>query len=105
MNKYLIKYIIFYQNNYIHLYYFILKINKYFLCLFKFYINGVLQANNNAGAYTAPTITAIRFGYAYAGANYYWYGNHYLARMYNRALSDAEVLQNYNAQKTRFGLI
>jgi hypothetical protein len=25
-------------------------------------------------------------------------------RMYNRVLSDAEVLQNYNATKTRFGL-
>ena len=26
------------------------------------------------------------------------------ARIYNRALSDAEILQNYNADKTRFGL-
>ncbi len=73
--------------------------------VFKFYLNGTLQANSNQGAYSAPTITAIRFGYAYAGANYYWYGSHYLARMYNRALSDAEVLQNYNATKSRFNLI
>jgi hypothetical protein len=27
------------------------------------------------------------------------------ARLYNRALSPAEVAQNYNATKTRFGLI
>jgi hypothetical protein len=27
-----------------------------------------------------------------------------ICRMYNRALSDQEVLQNYNAQKSRFGL-
>ena len=31
-------------------------------------------------------------------------GNIYLHRLYNRALSAQEVLQNYNATKTRFGL-
>jgi len=72
--------------------------------VFKLYLNGVLQINSNQGAYTAPNMTAIRFGYAYSGANYYWYGNHYLVRMYNKVLSDTEILQNYNAQKSRFGL-
>jgi hypothetical protein len=28
-----------------------------------------------------------------------------LAQIYNRALSQAEILQNYNALKARFGLI
>jgi hypothetical protein len=31
-------------------------------------------------------------------------GNVYLTQVYNRALSQAEVLQNYNAQKSRFNL-
>ena len=32
------------------------------------------------------------------------YGNFYLAQIYNRALTAAEVTQNYNALKSRFGL-
>jgi hypothetical protein len=31
-------------------------------------------------------------------------GNVAIARIYNRALTAAEVLQNYNALKSRFGL-
>lgn len=31
-------------------------------------------------------------------------GNMYMMQIYNRALSDAEVLQNYNTTRTRFGL-
>ena len=31
-------------------------------------------------------------------------GNIYTTQIYNRALSAQEVLQNYNATKTRFGL-
>jgi hypothetical protein len=31
-------------------------------------------------------------------------GNLAIARVYNRGLSDSEILQNYNAQKSRFGL-
>jgi len=34
----------------------------------------------------------------------YLVGNVYIASIYNRALSASEVLQNYNATKTRFGL-
>ena len=33
-----------------------------------------------------------------------WLGNMAIARVYNRALTQAEILQNYNAQKGRFGL-
>jgi hypothetical protein len=33
-----------------------------------------------------------------------WNGNIALAQIYNRALTASEVQQNYNAQKTRFGL-
>ncbi len=34
----------------------------------------------------------------------YWNGNVATTQIYNRALIAAEVLQNYNATKTRFGL-
>jgi hypothetical protein len=34
----------------------------------------------------------------------YWLGNVALTQIYNRALSSTEVLQNFNAQKSRFGL-
>jgi hypothetical protein len=37
-------------------------------------------------------------------ANRYWTGNIYYVQLYNRSLSAAEVLQNYNATKGRFGL-
>jgi hypothetical protein len=33
-----------------------------------------------------------------------WLGNMAIARVYNRALTSAEITQNYNAQKGRFGL-
>ena len=34
----------------------------------------------------------------------YWPGSIAIVQIYNRALSDNEVMQNYNAQKDRFGL-
>jgi hypothetical protein len=37
-------------------------------------------------------------------ANRYWDGNIYQIRIYDRPLTAAEVLQNYNATKGRFGL-
>lgn len=38
------------------------------------------------------------------GENYYFDGKIALGRAYGKKLTDAEVLQNYNAQKHRFGL-
>jgi len=38
-----------------------------------------------------------------AGSGGVWKGNLYAFRMYNIALTDAQILQNYNAQKLRFG--
>jgi hypothetical protein len=35
---------------------------------------------------------------------YYWDGFISIARIYTKALSAAEVLQNYNANKGRYGL-
>ena len=39
-----------------------------------------------------------------AGSGGVWKGNLYSFRMYNRALTDAEVQQNYNAMKNRYNL-
>ena len=39
-----------------------------------------------------------------AGSAYYYNGNIASFKIYNRALSQQEILQNYNATKTRFGL-
>jgi hypothetical protein len=67
------------------------------------YINGVLVGTGSGGAisYTGNT-SKVRIGYA--GLHTYHIGPVYYARIYNRALSTSEVLQNYNAAKTRYGL-
>ena len=64
------------------------------------YVNGTLSAglsgNNNPGSITY-TGTSYNIRNTYKGS---WYN--YI--LYNRALSATEILQNYNATKTRFGL-
>jgi len=75
----------------------------------KSYVNGSLDINTNpsnglgydaannkviiGGTYTKPSGVVSRFK-----------GNISNSFMYNRALSAAEILQNYNAQKSRYGL-
>jgi hypothetical protein len=67
------------------------------------YLNGSLGANSTV---SSPILS-------YAGDTYigkddflarYLDGNVGAVRLYNRALSAAEITQNYNAQKSRFGL-
>jgi hypothetical protein len=43
-------------------------------------------------------------GYTYGGDNYWWKGEIYLVMMYDRDLSQAEITQNFNALRGRFGL-
>ena len=79
-----------------------------------FYINGVLAATYNSAAsgnisYDASnTLLAIGAdfnGTGYnVGPNVYTNGKMPVVRIYNIALSAAQVLQNYNATKGRFGL-
>ena len=45
----------------------------------------------------------LRLG-TYTGGSWFMEGNIYSVRTYNRALTADEVSQNYNAQKSRFGL-
>ena len=72
------------------------------------YINGTLQQTNtlttNAVYYDTNNPFVIG-GFATCGANkFYTNGKVSIIKIYNRVLSASEVLQNYNAQKSRFGL-
>ena len=74
----------------------------------KIYINGVLNRTiNSAMGIGIPSTAEMcigRMGY-HPGAQYYAYqGDIDISRIYNRALSSSELLQNYNSQKSRFGL-
>jgi formylglycine-generating enzyme required for sulfatase activity len=66
-----------------------------------------LYNNNNqagilAGSFTLPTPTST---YILGLTSGEWFeGNMYIVRYYNRGLSAAEISQNFNAQKARFGL-
>jgi len=70
--------------------------------LLKLYVNGVYD---NQVSYTGniQDTYPIRLGNGAFGDGPFP-GNIYLASVYNRALTASEILQNYNATKTRFGL-
>ena len=64
------------------------------------YLNGVQQGTMN---FTSNiTFDSIPFNLCRSQAGVYFDGSVALSRCYNKALSAAEVLQNYNAQKNRF---
>jgi hypothetical protein len=67
------------------------------------YINGVFKGSVTQ-QYTATSEYFKLASRGPSGINYVqgWNGNNYSVRIYNRALSAAEILQNYNATKTRF---
>jgi hypothetical protein len=69
---------------------------------FKLYINGVLNnEDSQSGAMTANTDNYVLGNWDEGGARAFQ-GSIASAKIYNRALSRAEILQNYNAQKSRF---
>jgi len=62
----------------------------------KIFLNGVSQAITTTGTITTPfSFTRMNFGMASQGI----YGRFAMARIYNRALSDAEILVNYASAK------
>ena len=70
----------------------------------KIYINGNLEATfttNTNNTIAFDTTNGVHIGYSPINTSY-MDGNIYVARLYNRALSAAEVSQNYEAQKARF---
>jgi len=70
-----------------------------------YYRNGSIESIQTYSFDTLPSSTPIRVGgYSQGG----WTQSQctiFYARMYNRALSATEILQNYNSLKSRFGLI
>ena len=64
-------------------------------------ITSTVSNNVSSGTLTSPKLYIARQP---AGANQFFTGRIAQVQMYNRALSAQEVLQNYNATKSRFGL-
>jgi hypothetical protein len=70
-----------------------------------FYLNGSLRQTLSTAISTTFTITRILGGYQSGVGDYFsWRGLGSICRIYNKTLSLSEILQNYNATKTRFGL-
>ena len=70
------------------------------------YVNGVLTASSSDLGMDTTVVTPFVVGgitTSNSTANR-WNGDIASTKVYNRALSASEVLQNYNATKTRFGL-
>jgi len=68
----------------------------------KLYLNGILEASENRVLTTINTPFSI--GKKGFNSNSNMNGSISNAQIYNRALTQQEVLQNYNATKSRFGL-
>ena len=73
----------------------------------RIYVNGVQVASDTL-AYTIPTNTSGMSIGAYGGnsgnTGYFYNGALSICRVYNRVLSAAEVLQNFNASRGRYGV-
>lgn len=72
----------------------------------KIYVNGI-DSTASAGTHTNPTSSSDNFVIGYYGSGVgSIYGNFRMSAFvgYNRALSAAEVLQNFNALRGRFGV-
>jgi len=67
---------------------------------YQWYFNGVGQGSNAHGyGILTDTGANITIGNGYAG---YWLGDMAMVLMYRRALSSAEILQNFNTIRTRY---
>ena len=70
---------------------------------YNLYKNGVLFTNTTTASGFPLTNAPINIA-SYSGPPLPWTGNISVCKMYNRVLSATEVLQNYNALKSRFNL-
>jgi hypothetical protein len=69
------------------------------------YVNGTLLGTQTNSSTIVNTTGSLTLGYRDNGVNVnFGSGSIYAAKIYNRALSQVEVQQNYNALKSRFGL-
>jgi hypothetical protein len=70
-----------------------------------FYLNGALRQTQTLLTSSQMQITRVMGGYQSGLNEYSLQGSMSSAKFYNTVLSATEVTQNYNAQKSRFGLI
>ena len=66
------------------------------------YVNGVAVTTNSESRPLAFNSNGVYIGQHSSG--YYYNGNIAIVQVYNRALSAAEIAENYNKYKSRFGL-
>lgn len=71
---------------------------------FNSFSNGILIDTDTAASTSGTFVNYSMNCNSCTISNNGWNGTYYMVRMYNRALLDAEIQQNYNATKTRFGL-
>lgn len=69
-----------------------------------FYVNGVLLSTHSIGGTINYGSTTEKIRIGYAGFHTYFVGSVYNASIYNKTLTSAEILQNYNALKERYGI-
>jgi hypothetical protein len=73
----------------------------------KFYVNGVSVSftyNSSGSSPTAMTYAGTTFGIGSQENSNFWNGGIGACQVYDRVLSDAEILQNFNATKADYGL-
>jgi len=69
------------------------------------YKNAILVSSTTAPSGSVSNASLnLNIGRNVFGANLYWPGNVAIVRIYNKALSANEVLQNFNATRNRFGI-
>ena len=68
----------------------------------RFFLNGQLVGTTSGTTILQYQTTIV--GERLGGGDNYWKGDINTALIYKRGLSNAEILQNYNALKSRFGL-
>ena len=69
------------------------------------YVNGTLDVSAaSTGALRSTPSDSVLVGFFSGSATHYLTGKIPFARLYNKALSSTEILQNYNALKGRYGL-
>lgn len=71
----------------------------------RFYLNGVFVSNTTpTPTTTLLNVSQIGGGYSSGGFNYPFQGSISSTRIYNRLLTDVEILKNHNATKSRFDI-
>jgi hypothetical protein len=80
--------------------YAVVTIDSSYLC--KLYIDGILNGQFQS---TAPLIKTgdVNIG-RFGGNGFFWNGNMAIIQIHNIVLSDTQITNNFNANKTRFGL-